>query len=219
MNHIYWAKLSISTFDFNWSHSCVCIISLTYAFGHWRATSQGDKEMSYPFVSFITYTGLGFVKQRQLMGFPSCKYFSSFCLQHFFLFSHSVVYNSVTQWTATHQASLSLTISWSLIKLMSIESVTPSNRLILFMPSVFPSIRVFYNESALHIRWPKDLSFGLASVVPMNIQDWYPLRLTGLISLQPKGLSRVFTNTTIQNQQFFCAQPFYVSFCSSGQNK
>ena len=84
MNHIYWAKLSISTFDFNWSHSCVCITSLTYAFGHWRATSQGDKEMSYPFVSFITYTGLGFVKQRQLMGFPSCKYFSSFCLQHLF---------------------------------------------------------------------------------------------------------------------------------------
>ena len=127
--------------------------------------------MSYPFVSFITYTGLGFVKQRQLRGFHHVNTFHLSACNIFFLFSHSVVYNSVTQWTATHQASLSLPISWSLIKPMSIESVTPPNRLVLSLPSVFPSIRVFYNESALHIRWPKDLSSGLASVVPMNIQD------------------------------------------------
>ena len=167
--------------------------------------------MSYPFVSFITHRDLGFVKQRQLKGFHHVNVFHLYACNILFLISHSVVSDSATPWTATHQASLSFTISWSLIKLMSVESVIPSNRLILccpllLLPSVFPSIRVFYNESALHSRWPKYLSFNLASVFPMNIQDWYPLRLTGLISLQPKGLSRVFTNT-IQNHQFFRAQP------------
>ena len=75
----------------------------------------------------------------------------------------------VTPWTAAHQASLSFTISWSLLKLMSIESVMPSNHLILccallLLPSIFPSIRVFSNESALHIRWPKywSISFSIS---------------------------------------------------------
>ena len=66
----------------------------------------------------------------------------------------------VTPWTAAHQASLSIANSWSLLKLMSIKSVIPSNHLVLccplLLPSIFPSIRVFFNESALHIRWPKD---------------------------------------------------------------
>ena len=75
-------------------------------------------------------------------------------------FSHSVMSNFVTPWTAARQASLSLTNSWSLLKLVSVESVMPSNHLILCHPlllllSVFPSIRVFSSESALHIRWPK----------------------------------------------------------------
>ena len=75
---------------------------------------------------------------------------------------------------------LSLTISPSLPKFMSIELVMPSNRLIfccplLILPSIFPSTRVFYNESALCIRWPKYWSFSLASILPMNIQDWFPL--------------------------------------------
>ena len=75
----------------------------------------------------------------------------------------------VTPWTAAHQASLSFTISWSLLKLMSIESVMPSNHIILccpllLLPSIFPSIRVFSNESALHIRWPKywSISFSIS---------------------------------------------------------
>ena len=119
--------------------------------------------------------------------------------------SHALLF--VTPWTATHQVSLSITNTRSLLKLMSIESVIPSNRLILchlllILPSIFPSIRVFSSESALHSRWPKYLSFNLASVFPMNIQDWYPLRLTGLISLQPKRLSRIFSCTT-QKHQFF----------------
>ena len=76
------------------------------------------------------------------------------------LFSSSVVSDSVTPWTAAHQASLSFTISWSLLKLMLLESVMPSNHLILCRPlllpqSIFPSIRVFSNESPFHIRWPK----------------------------------------------------------------
>ena len=86
----------------------------------------------------------------------------------------------VIPWTATRQASLSITISRSLPKLMSIESVMPSNHLILccpllLLPSVFPSIRVFSKESALHIRWLKYWSFQLQPQLPMNTQDWSPL--------------------------------------------
>ena len=68
-------------------------------------------------------------------------------------------------------------------------------------PALIPSIRIFSNESALHIRWP---SIGASvSVLPVNIQSWFPLQLTGLISLLSKGLSRVFSNTTVQKHQFF----------------
>ena len=100
---------------------------------------------------------------------------------------------------------------WSLPKLKSTELVMPSNHLILcppllFLPSIFPSIRVFTNESILHIRWPKYWSFSFSICLPMNIQDWFPLGLTGLISLQSKGLSRVFYNTTVQKHHLFGAQ-------------
>ena len=83
------------------------------------------------------------------------------------LFSCSIMSNSVTPWTATCQASLSFLISQSLLKLMSTELVMPSKHLILchpilLLPSIFPSIRVFSNESALHIRWPKDWSFNFS---------------------------------------------------------
>ena len=119
----------------------------------------------------------------------------------------SPVWLFVTPWTAACQASLSITNSWSLLKLMPIESVMPYDHLLLchplLLPSIFPRIRVFSKESVLRIRWQ---SFGVsasASVLPMNIQDWFPLGWTGLISLQPKGLSRVFSNTTVQKHQFF----------------
>ena len=99
----------------------------------------------------------------------------------------------MTPWTAALQASLSFSISQSLLKLMSIKSVMPSNHLILCrpllrLPSIFPSIRVFSSESALCIRWPKYRASASASVLSLNIQDWFPLRLTGLISLQSKGV-------------------------------
>ena len=116
-----------------------------------------------------------------------------------------------TPCTAAHQASLSNTNSWSLLKLKSIYSVMSSNYLILsctlLLPPIFPSIKVFPNESVLHIRCPKYWSFSFRSVLPMNIQDWLPLGGTGSISLQSKGLSRVFSNTTVQKHQFFGAQP------------
>jgi len=87
-------------------------------------------------------------------------------------FSCSVVSNSLSPWTAACQASLSITSSWSLLKLKSTDSVMPSNHLILchpllLLPSVLPSIRVFSNESVLHIRWPKDWSFSF-SITPSN---------------------------------------------------
>ena len=116
-----------------------------------------------------------------------------------------------TPWTAAHQASLTITNSQSLLKLMSIESVMPSNHLILchpllLLPSIFPSISVFSNESALCIRWPKYWSFSF-SISPSNEhQDRFPLGWTGWITLQSKGLSRVFSNTTVQKHQFFGAQ-------------
>ena len=121
------------------------------------------------------------------------------------------VWPFATQWTAADQASLSVTNSQSLLKLMSIESVMPSNHLILchlllLLPSVFPSIRVFSNESVLHIRWPKYGVSASGSVLPVNIQDRFPLGWTGWISLQSKGLSRVFSNTTVQKHQFFGVQ-------------
>ena len=116
-----------------------------------------------------------------------------------------------TPWTSARQASLSITKSRSPPKPMSIELVMPSNQLILCHPllllrSIFPSIRVFSNESALCIRWPKYWSFSFSISLSNNIQDWFPLGCTGCISLQSKGLSRVFSNTTVQKHQFFGAQ-------------
>ena len=109
-----------------------------------------------------------------------------------------------TPWTAACWASLSITNSQSLLKLMSIGSMMPSNHLILcrhllLLPSIFPSIRYFTNDTfpdtlVLPIRWPKYWSFSF-SVRPSNIQGWFPLGLTVLISFLSTGLSRVFSNT------------------------
>ena len=114
--------------------------------------------------------------------------------------SVTVVSDSASPWTAARQASLSFTISRSLLKLMSIKTVMPSSHLILcrpllLLPSIFPSIRVLSNESALRIKWPKYWSFSF-SIIPSK-------EIPGLISLQSKGLSRVFSNTTVQKLQFF----------------
>ena len=104
--------------------------------------------------------------------------------------------------TLTHQASLSITSSRSLLKLMSIELVTPSNHLILcrpllLLPSIFPSIRVFSSESALYTRWWKYWSFNFSITPSSEYSGLIPLGWTGLISLQSKGLSRVFSSTAV----------------------
>ena len=117
-----------------------------------------------------------------------------------------------TPWTAAHQASQSLTISWSLLRFMFIEPVMPSNHLILccplpLLPSIFPSIRIFSNELALRIRWPKYWSFCFSVSPSSEYQGWFPLVLPCLISLLPKGLSRIFSITIVQRHQFFGIQP------------
>ena len=125
------------------------------------------------------------------------------------LLSH--VWLFATSWTAALQASLSITNSWSSPKLMSIESVMPSNHLILscpllLLPSIFLSIRVFSNQSVFTSGGQSTGVSASVSVPPMNIQDWSPLGWTGWISLQSNGLSRVFSNTIVQKHQFFEAQ-------------
>ena len=126
-------------------------------------------------------------------------------------FSHSVVSASATPWTAAHQASLSFTNSQILLKLMSIKSVMPSNHLTSVIPfssclQSFPfsgsfPISQFFTSGSQSIR-----ASATASVFPMNIQDWFPLGLIGWLSLQSMGLSRVFSNTTVQKHQFFGPQ-------------
>ena len=116
----------------------------------------------------------------------------------------------VTPWTAAHQAPLSFTISWGFLKLMSIDSMTLFKHLTLChpfsCPQSFPATRSF----------PMSWLFALsgqnigasASVLPINIQNWFPLELTSLISLPSKGLSRIFSSTSIWKHQFFSTQPF-----------
>ena len=110
-----------------------------------------------------------------------------------------------TPWTAALQAS------WSLLKLLSIESVMPSNQLILcsslLLPlSIFPSIRSFQMSQFFTSPGQSTGVSASASVLPMKIQDWFPLGWTGWISLLPKGYSRIFSNTIVQKHLFFSTQ-------------
>ena len=132
------------------------------------------------------------------MGFSSVQFFS--CVQLL-----------ATPWTAAHQASLSITNYRSLSKLMSLESVMPSNHLILccpllLPPLIFPSIRVFSNESVLHIRWPKYWSFSFSISSSSEYSGLISFRMDWLVLLSVQGTPRVFPNTTVQKHQFFSAQ-------------
>ena len=131
-------------------------------------------------------------------------------------FSHSVVSDSATPWAAARQASLSITNSRSLLKLMFIESVTPSNhcifyRPLLLLPSIFPSIRVFFNESVFHIRWPKywNFSFGISpsneysELISFRI-DWLDLlAVQGTLSLLQHHSSKA---SVLRCSAFFMVQ-------------
>ena len=113
----------------------------------------------------------------------------------------------VTPWIVSCQASLSIINSWTLLKLMSIESVMPSNHLmlccpLLLLPSIFPSIWVFSNESVLPINWPKYCSFTFSISLSNDYSRLISLGLTGLFSLQSKGFSRIFSNTTSKDINF-----------------
>ena len=116
-----------------------------------------------------------------------------------------------TPWTAAHHTSLSFTISQSLLKLISIDTIRPSHLLssLLLLPSIFPNIPT----RSFPIGWlftSGGQNIGVwasISVLPKNIQSWFPLGLTGLLSLVSKGLSCVFSSTTVQKPQFFSAQP------------
>ena len=126
------------------------------------------------------------------------------------LFSQSIMSDSATPRTAALQASLSFTISRSLLKLLSIESMTPSNHFVLCHP--FSSgLLSFPASGSFPMRLFTSSGQSIAasaseSVIPINIEDCFPLRLTGWISLQSKGLSRVFSSTTVRKHQFFGTQ-------------
>ena len=127
--------------------------------------------------------------------------------------SLSRVWLFVTPWTTAHQASLSFTISQSLLKLMSTESVMPSNQLILcrpllLLPSIFPSV-IFSSELALCIRWPKYWSFSFSISLSNEYSALLSFRIDwfDLLEVQGTQLSRVFSSTTIWKYQFFGANP------------
>ena len=127
-------------------------------------------------------------------------------------FSHSVVSNSATPWTAARQASLSITNSQSLLKLMSIELMMPSNHIIFchplfLLPSVFPSIRVFSKESVLHIRWPKYWSFSF-SISPFN-------EYSGLISLRMDWLDLLAVQGTLKSLLQHHSSKASILWCSA----
>ena len=124
------------------------------------------------------------------------------------LFSHVQLF--ATPYTAAHQAFLSITNTWSLLNLMSIQLLKPSNHLMLYcpllpLPSIFPSIRAFSRVSSSY-QEATEWNFSF-SISPSNeYSGWFSLGWTSLISLQYRGLSRSFSNTTVQKHQFFGAQ-------------
>ena len=182
-------------------------------------------------VIYVLQRGLNYVNRKLLNVFTQrgiwldciCVFWSVIALQCCIIFyctmewisyvivqSLSHVWLFATPWTAACQASLSFTTSQRLLKLMSIELVMPSSQLILchsllLLSSIFPSTRVFPMSQLFTSGGQSIGVWTSASVLPMNIQDWFPLGWTGLI-LQSKGLSRVSSNTAVQKHQFFSAQ-------------
>ena len=173
--------------------------------------------LSYMFwvTSMIISTSLQYLSLLSMLCLFKKKMCLSCSISLLLLFFHllSCARLCATPWTAARQVSLSFTISQSLLKLMSIESVMTSNHLILchpllLQPSIFPSIRVFLTSQLFASGGWSIGTSASASVLPMNTQDWSPVGWTGWISLQSKGLSRIFYNTTVQKHQFFGTQSF-----------
>ena len=142
---------------------------------------------------------------------------SHICISHVFVcvcivqLSCSVMWDSATPWAAAHQASLSITNSRSLLKLMSIESVMPSNHFILccplFLPPwIPPRIRVFSNATIIRIRWPKYWSFSFNISLSNEYSGLISYRMDWLDLLAVQGTLKILSNTTFQRHQFVCAQ-------------
>ena len=134
----------------------------------------------------------------------------------FVLFSCSVMTDSLWPMDCSMPGFPVLNHLLELAQTRSSDSVMPSNHLflcrpLLLLPSIFPSIRVFSSESALHIRWPKYWIFSFSISPSSECSGWFPLGLTGLISLVSRRLSRIFSNTAVRRHQFFGAQLFLLS--------
>ena len=179
----------------------------------------------YNFKLFIIFINFSFFKWCFFSACGDCLHIlrlsASYIFNSCFIsvhFSCSVMSDSATPWISACQASLSITNSQSSLKFMSIELVMPSSYLILchsllLLPQSLPASGSFAMNQLF--AWGGQ-SIGVSasgSVLPMNTQDWSPLGWTGGISLQSKGLSRVFSNTTVQKHQFFCAQLSSQSNC------
>ena len=146
----------------------------------------GDRSKTNILFQLMSKTVLPKFSSRSFM--VSCLTLRSILTLFLYMVSQSVqslsrVWLFATPWVAAHQAFLSISNSWSLLKLMSIELVILSNHLILchpllLLPSIFSSIRIFSKESDFHISWPKYWSFSFSISLPMNIQDWFPLGWT-----------------------------------------
>ena len=200
-----WKSLDISLSRGCWQFDLWFLCLFKIQFVNLKVVGSHVIEASVQSLSHVWLFATPWTVARQAsLSITNCKWnqvSSVHSLSHVWLFA--------TPWTAACQASLSITNSRSLLKCMSIESVMPSSHHILcyllWLPSVFPSIRSF-PVSQFFTSGGQSIGTSVsASVLPMNIQDWFPLGLTGLMSLKSKGLSRVFSNSTVPKHQFISA--------------
>ena len=179
---------------------CVCVCACVHALSHFSCVWHcNPTDWSLP------GSAINGILQARILEWVAIP-FSISSVQSF-----SRVQLFATPWIAAHQASLSITNPQSLLKPMPIKLVMPSNHLIfccplLLLPPTPLSIRVFSNESTLHMRWPKYWSCSFSTSPSNEHPGLISFRMTGWISLQSKGLSRVFSSSTVQKHHFFCAQ-------------
>ena len=200
MSQIFWSqRIKLASWGDQWGEWVVGEEALGR--GAAWCYSWLDGEISSPWFSWHHRTEIIKFSVHPVLAFTFYQFSSFQSLSHVLVFA--------TPWTAAHQASLSITNTQSLLKPTSIESVMPSNHLILcrpllLLPSTFPPSGSF-PMSQFFASGGQSIGAS-ASILPMTIQGWSPLGWTGWISLQSKGLSRVFSNTTVQKHQFISAQ-------------
>ena len=200
---------------------CNCCISVTgysqvdihFVDCFWQVFNTSGKFSGQPLLPSPLSTALPWTTVNYLWVFSDISQTNPclFWIQFSSVQSLSRVLLSVTPWTSARQASLSITNSWSLLKLMPIESVMPSSHLILchpllFLPPIPPSIRVFSNESTLRMRWPKYWSFSFSISPSSEYPGLISFRMDWLDLLAVQGTLKTLSNTTVQKHQFFSAQ-------------